>query len=100
MSVLCQVGGAAAWHDVYEEFQQQPGEAISDRLTIFVMLVPLSFRFDNGRITWQFFRDAPPAATALVLTAALVCWSSFLYIRRRLRSAGLQGGKIKKSVTF
>ncbi len=58
-------------------------------LAMFLTLFPLSFRFDNGRITWQFFRDAPLAATALISVAALVCWCSFLYIRRRLRSTGL-----------
>lgn len=58
-------------------------------VALFLTLFPLSFRFDNGRITWQFFRDAPAGATAFVLMAALVCWGSFLYIRQRLRGTGL-----------
>lgn len=58
-------------------------------LAIFLTLFPLSFRFNKGGITWQFFRDAPPAATALVSVAALVCWCGFLNIRRRLRNTDL-----------
>ena len=58
-------------------------------LALFLTLFPLSFRFDNGHITWQFFRDAHPAATAIVLVAALGCWCGFLYVRRRLRGTGL-----------
>ena len=58
-------------------------------LALFLSLIPLSFRFDNGRITWTFFRDASPAATTVVLVAAVLCWCSFLYVHRRLRSTGL-----------
>ena len=58
-------------------------------LALFLTLLPLSFRFDNGRITWTFFQDAPPAATTVILIAAVVCWCSFLYVHRRLRSTGL-----------
>src|SRR5687767_11645115 len=58
-------------------------------LALFLTLFPLSFRWDDDRITWQFFRDAPPFATAIVSIAAVVCWCSFLYVRRRLRSTGL-----------
>ena len=58
-------------------------------LAIFLTLFPVSFLFDNGRITWQFLRYSPPAVTVLVWIAALACWGSFLYVRRRLRSTGL-----------
>jgi len=58
-------------------------------LAIFFTLSPFSFRFDNGRITWQFLLNAPPLATALVWMAALGCWGGFLYVRRRLQGTGL-----------
>ena len=58
-------------------------------VAIFLTLLPLSFRFDNGRITWNFLREMPPAATALVCVAAIACWSGFLYVRRRLEGTGL-----------
>jgi len=58
-------------------------------VALFLTLFPLSFRFDHDRISWQFFRDAPAAAIVVVLVAALICWCSFLYVHRRLRSTGL-----------
>ncbi len=58
-------------------------------LAIFMTLLPLSFRFDNGRITWTFLHGMPPQATALVCLGALTCWGGFLYVRRRLQGTGL-----------
>jgi anti-sigma factor RsiW len=56
---------------------------------IFLTLFPLSFRFGDGRITWTFLEESPPAATALVYLGALTCWGGFLYVRRRLQATGL-----------
>jgi len=58
-------------------------------LAIFLTMLPLSFRFDHGRITWRFLQEAPPLAMALVCLGALSCWAGFLYLRRRLRVTGL-----------
>lgn len=58
-------------------------------LALFLTMLPLSFRFDNGRITWTFLQEGPPQATALVCLGALACWSGFLYVRRRLQGTGL-----------
>ena len=56
---------------------------------IFLTLLPLSFRFDNGRITWTFLKEGPAQATAAVCLGALACWSGFLYVRRRLQGTDL-----------
>ncbi len=58
-------------------------------VAMFLTMLPMSFRFDNGRITWRFLRDMPPEATALVCMGALACWGGFLYVRRRLHGTGL-----------
>jgi hypothetical protein len=58
-------------------------------LALFLTMLPLSFRFDNGRISWKFLEDMPPGATALVVLGALSCWGGFLYARRRLQGTGL-----------
>ncbi|HEY1343030.1 MAG TPA: hypothetical protein VGF59_36255 [Bryobacteraceae bacterium] len=58
-------------------------------LAVFLTLVPLSFRFDNGRIAWTFLRDTPPLAAAIVCLAALASWVGFLYLRRRLQATGI-----------
>jgi hypothetical protein len=58
-------------------------------LGIFLTMLPLSFRFDNGRITWTFLHELPPLAAALVFLAAFSCWAGFLYVRRRLRVTGI-----------
>ncbi len=58
-------------------------------LALFMTMLPLSFRFDNGRITWRFLQDMPPEATAVVCLGALACWGGFLYVRRRLQDTGL-----------
>ena len=58
-------------------------------LATFLTMLPLSFRFDNDRITWKFLADMPPQATAMVCLAALACWGGSLYLRRRLQDTGL-----------
>ena len=58
-------------------------------LATFLTLLPLSFRFDDNRITWTFLGDAPPSAAAFVAVAALASWVAFLSVRRRLHSTGL-----------
>jgi hypothetical protein len=58
-------------------------------LALFMTMLPLSFRIDNGRIAWMFLQDMPPAATAVVCLGALACWSGFLYVRHRLQGTGL-----------
>ena len=56
---------------------------------IFLTMLPLSFRFDKGRITWTFLQEMPLPATALVCLGAVTCWGGFLYVRRRLQGTGL-----------
>ena len=58
-------------------------------LAIFLTLLPLSFRFANGRITWTFLQETSHPITALVCLGALTCWGGFLYVRRRLQGTGL-----------
>jgi hypothetical protein len=58
-------------------------------LGLFLTLLPLSFRFDNSRITWTFLQEMPIPATALVCLGALTCWGGFFYVRRRLQGTGL-----------
>jgi hypothetical protein len=58
-------------------------------LAIFLTMLPLSFRFSDGRITWTFLQEAPSHVTALVCLGALSCWGGFLYVRRRLQGTGL-----------
>jgi hypothetical protein len=61
-------------------------------LALFLTVLPLSFRFANGRITWTFLEETPPHVTVLVWMGALTCWSGFLYVRRRLQGARRQMG--------
>jgi hypothetical protein len=61
-------------------------------LAIFLTILPLSFRFDNDRITWTFLHEMPHLAAALVCLGALSCWAGFLYVRRRLEVTGLSVG--------
>ncbi len=56
---------------------------------IFLTLLPLSFRFGDGRITWTFLKESPPEAITLVCLGALACWGGFLYVGRRLQGTGL-----------
>jgi hypothetical protein len=55
---------------------------------IFLTLLPLSFRFAKGRITWTFLQEAPPHVTALVCLGALTCWGGYMYVRGRLQGTG------------
>ena len=58
-------------------------------LAIFMTLLPLRFRFGDGRIRWTFLQEMPPETTALICLGALACWGGFLYVRRRLQGTGL-----------
>jgi hypothetical protein len=58
-------------------------------LAIYLTMLPLSFRFDNGRITWTFVHQAPSLAMAVVCLGALSAWAGFLHVRRRLQVTGL-----------
>jgi hypothetical protein len=58
-------------------------------LGIFLTLLLFSQRNENGRITWTFLHNTPTPVTVLVFLAALACWGSYLYVRRRLRGTGL-----------
>ena len=58
-------------------------------LALFLTLLPLSFRFGNGRITWMFFEEIRAPGKALICLGALSCWGGFLYVRRRLQGTGL-----------
>jgi hypothetical protein len=57
-------------------------------VALFLTMLPFSFVF-HKEITWSFLRDMPPAATVLVFLGALVCWTGFFYVRRRLQGTGL-----------
>jgi len=57
-------------------------------LAIFLTMLPMSFRFDHGEVTWTSLHEMP-LATALVCLGAVGCWAAFLYVRRRLRVTGL-----------
>jgi hypothetical protein len=56
---------------------------------IFLTLFPLSFRFDNDRITWRFLQDMPPQVTVVVILGAVACWAGFFHVRRRLQGTGI-----------
>ena len=58
-------------------------------LAIFLTLLPLSLRFNNGKITWVFLQAMPPDATSVVCLGAVACWGGFFYVRSRLRGTGL-----------
>ena len=58
-------------------------------VAIFLTMFPLSFRFDNGRVTWSFLQDVPLQGAVLVFLGAIACWGGFLYVRRRLQGTGL-----------
>ena len=55
----------------------------------FLTMLPMSFRFDDDRLTWIFMRDMPRAAVIAVMLAAAACWGGFIYTTRRLRATGL-----------
>ena len=55
----------------------------------FLSLLPMSFHFDDGRITWMFMQDMPRAAVIAVCLAAVASWGGFFYTTRKLRATGL-----------
>ena len=57
-------------------------------LAIAFTLVPFSFTFDNGHITWMMVRDVPRMAFAY-WAAAAGSWIAYFIKRHRLRSSGL-----------
>ncbi len=57
-------------------------------LAIAFTLVPLSFTFDDGRITWMMVRDVPRIASTYWALAAGF-WIAYFVRRHRLRSVGL-----------
>ena len=57
-------------------------------VAILFTLLPLSFVFQGGRVTFFVLRDAPVIAAAWWLTAAIV-WICHAWVRRRLRVSGL-----------
>ena len=57
-------------------------------LALAFSLVPVSFTFDDGRLTWMMVRDVPRVA-ALYWVTALGFWIALLVTNRRLRSSGL-----------
>jgi hypothetical protein len=58
-------------------------------LGIVLTLLPFSQQLENGRITWTFLHNTPTPVTVLVFLAALACWGSYLYVRRRLQGTDL-----------
>ena len=57
-------------------------------LALFLSLVPFSFRFDGDGFAWTFPQE-PPAAQLGFCLFAILCWTSFFAMRRRLRATGL-----------
>src|SRR5262245_1956762 len=57
-------------------------------VAVLFTLLPLSFAFKDGRITFILVRDAPDIALAWWVTAAIM-WVCYACVRRRLRVSGL-----------
>ncbi|GEM_PF-6278548 len=57
-------------------------------LAIAATLMPLSFVFHDGRITFLMMRDSPAGAGAFWVAAAGL-WVAFTLVARRLRGSGL-----------
>jgi len=57
-------------------------------LALMFTAFPLSFAFENGRLTFMLVRDAPTLAAACWLTA-VIFWVLYLRMGRRLRTSGL-----------
>lgn len=57
-------------------------------LALAFSLVPVSFAFDGGGITWMMVRDAPQIALVYWVVAGSF-WIALLVTNRRLRSSGL-----------
>ena len=57
-------------------------------LALAFSLVPVSFTFDGGRITWIMIRDVPRMAMTY-WAVGLGFWIALLVTNRRLRTSGL-----------
>jgi len=57
-------------------------------VAVLFTLLPLTFAFGGGRITFVLIRDAPAIGAAWWATAA-VMWAWHIRVRRRLRVSGL-----------
>lgn len=57
-------------------------------LALAFSLVPFSFIFDDGRLTWMMIRDVPRMAL-LYWALALGFWVALYITNRRLRTSGL-----------
>lgn len=57
-------------------------------VAILFSVLPFLFTFDSDGITFLLIRDRPVVGFAWLFTAA-VLWGSHIYLRRRLRVAGL-----------
>ena len=57
-------------------------------LALAFSVVPISFTFDGGRITWMMVRDVPRMAVAY-WAVALGFWIALVLTNRRLRTSGL-----------
>ena len=57
-------------------------------LALAFTLMPFSFIFSDGHLTWMMIRDVPIMAM-MNLAAALVFWIALFVTNRRLRTSGL-----------
>ena len=57
-------------------------------LALAFSLVPISFEFDNGHLTWMMVRDVPRMAAAYWATSAGF-WIALVATNRRLRRSGV-----------
>ena len=57
-------------------------------LALAFSLIPVSFTFDGGRITWMMVRDVPRMAMTY-WAAGLGFWMALVVTNRRLRTSGL-----------
>ena len=57
-------------------------------LALAFSLMPISFTFDSGQITWMMVRDVPRMAVTL-WAVSLGFWTALVVTNRRLRTSGL-----------
>jgi anti-sigma factor RsiW len=57
-------------------------------LALAFSLMPISFTFDDGRITWMMIRDVPRMA-AMYWVVAVGFWAALIATNLRLRTSGL-----------
>ena len=57
-------------------------------LALAFSLVPISFTFDNGHITWMMVRDVPRMAVTY-WAVSLGFWIALVVTNRRVRTSGL-----------